>query len=75
MSVGIELTSEIERVVRKHERWLGMMKEFPEMKPGMSIGAALMKAQIEEAKLALHSDDPVRAIQALKALQDYDDND
>jgi hypothetical protein len=75
MSVGIELTNEIERIGRKHERWLGMMEEFPEMKPGMSIGAAVMKAEIEAAKSALQSDDPARAIQALKSLQDYDDKD
>ena len=75
MSVGSQLLNEIERVGRKHERWLGMMEEFPELKSGMSIGAALMKAQIEEGKLALQSGDPARAIQALKALQDYGDED
>jgi len=75
VSVGTELINEIERVGRKHERWLKMMSEFPEMKAGMTIGAAIMKAEIEEAKLALHSDDPASAIKALKSLQNYDNED
>lgn len=74
-TVGEDIQNEIERVSRKHERWLGYMRADPTMVAGMQLGAGLMKTTIDEAKAAVSSGDPIRVLRSYEALKAYDDND
>lgn len=73
-TVGSKLLDEIERVSAKRERWRIFSRER-----GCSTAVApailLMTEAINAAKEAVQSDDPAFAIRALKALEDFDDND
>ena len=52
-----------------------MMKEHPELGPGMGLTVAIMQAEIDRAVRACASGDVVEMMAAHQALKDYSDDD
>ncbi len=69
------LPREIARISAKRDRWRDMMKEHPELGPGMGLTVAIMQAEIDRAVRACASGDVVEMMAAHQALKDYSDDD
>jgi hypothetical protein len=67
------LPREIARVSAKRDRWRDMMKEHPELGPGMAFTIAIMQAEIDRAVKACAHGDIGEMLAALQSLKDYDD--
>ena len=69
------LPREISRVSAKRDRWRNMIKEHPELGPGMQFTIAIMQAEIDRAILVCTSGDVVEMMASYQALKDYSDDD
>jgi len=73
-TVGSKLLSEIERVSAKRARWR-LYAEEANPQANFAPSIYMITFAIEEAKAALQSDDPARAIRALHELKGYSNDD
>ena len=70
------LPKQIKRVSEKKERWVGYMRDTPELGgPGMQLSINIMQAEIDCAIEALASGDVVRMMQCHESLAGYNDDD
>ena len=69
------LPREIARVSAKRDRWRDMMRDHPELGPGMTFTIAIMQAEIDRAVKACASGDISEMLAAHQSLKDYSDDD
>lgn len=69
------LPREIARVSAKRDRWRDMMKDHPELGPGMQLSINIMQAEIDAAVRACATGDVGEMLSALQSLKDYSDDD
>lgn len=69
------LPREIARVSAKRDRWRDMMRDHPELGPGMAFTVAIMQAEIDRAVKACASGDIAEMLHSLESLKGYSDDD
>jgi hypothetical protein len=69
------LPREIARVSAKRDRWRDMLRDHPELGPGMAFTVAIMQAEIDSAVKACATGDIAEMLGALQSLKDYSDDD
>lgn len=74
-SLADALVGQVERVLAKRDRWIGISAEHPEMASGMHIGIAMMQHHIMDAVKAAASGDATAMFSAHEALKAYSDED
>ncbi len=74
-SLADALPREIARVSAKRDRWRDMMKEHPELGPGMQFTIAIMQAEIDRGVKACANGDIAEMMEAHQSLKDYSDDD
>jgi hypothetical protein len=73
--VETALEREIVRARARRDRWFESSKNDIRLALSLNSRIGVLGIEIEEAKEAIASDDPGRAVRALYALRRYDDNE
>lgn len=68
------LSDEITRVSLKAQRWRDMIQKHSGLH-GMTLGLRAMEIQINKARRALGTGDPLEMLPAYQALKEYSDDD
>lgn len=72
-SLGTELPKEIARVGGIRDTWIKMQAEMGPHGAGMSMGIAMMKAEIDLATKAIAEGDTIQMMRSYEALKAYSD--
>jgi hypothetical protein len=73
--VETALEREIVRARARRDRWIESSKNDVRLALSLNSRIGVLGIEIEEAKEAITSDDPARAVRALYALRRYEDNE
>jgi hypothetical protein len=73
--VETALEREIVRARARRDRWIESSKNDVRLALSLNSRIGVLGIEIEEAKEAIASDDPARAVRALYALRRYEDNE